>query len=281
MAMGIDPTKAKERAANLSSGYTVGGRAVADPSTRIQEVTGNLNHDSMVVCIAGPEKHGKTHIALTAPGPIYCQSLDTGTDDIVHKYIQGGPFWDGSRTIHLYPPYSVDVGGAYDFSDADSEPMRRMLAEAAGPVWDQWVADYLYALDHARTIIWDTESEAWELLRLARFGILNPKTGRDRGNVWGPVNAEYRRLIRLGSDKGVNFALIQKVKDEYANDKKTGRKERKGFADIGYMAQVVVWATRSGSTFTQTVTDCRQNPDLNGMELPDNNWETLRSLVMI
>jgi hypothetical protein len=231
-----------------------------------------------MVCVAGPEKWGKNHLAYTAPGPIFCQSLDTGSKETAYKYIEGGPFWDGSRTITV-AKYEVEIKGDYNWTDAESEEMRRMVANAAAPVWDQWVADFEYALDNAATVVWDTETEAWELLRLARFGVLTPKTGRDRGNVWGPVNAEYRRLIRLANDKNVNFVLVQKVKDEYANDKKTGKKERKGFSDIGYMSQVVCWAQRTGTNFSLVVTDCRQNPMLNGVEIPDNSWEMLKTYV--
>jgi hypothetical protein len=119
----------------------------------------------------------------------------------------------------------------------------------------------------------------WELIRLANFGELNPKTGRDRGNVWGPINAEMLGLIRaaFGTDK--NFIMLEKVKDEYQNDKKTGRRERKGFSDAPYLAQLVAKAFRDGANdFKLEILDCRSNPDANGIIIP-NDFNTLMEIV--
>ena len=273
MALGIQtpgnqPTSDQSTRRTLSVGAR---KPVKSSETRFVEATSEKK-DRLVVAIAGPEKYGKNHLAFTAEGPIYCQSIDPGAEDMKQKYIEGGPFWDGERKIYV-STYGIEISQE-DATDEDK------MAAAADPVWNQWTADYIYALDHARTIVWDTESDAWELLRLARFGVLNPKTGRDRGNAWGPVNAEYRRLLRLAYDKDVNFILIQKVKDEYVNDKKSGRKERKGFADVGYIVQVVATAQRDGANFTLMITDCRQDPTLNGQVIPSNDFSMLKGIVL-
>lgn len=218
---------------------------------------------------AGPQKTGKNHFGFTAPDPIFCQSIDDGCEGVVEKFVDGRI---AKKDIDL-STYHIDI------SEDDAKNVDRM-GEAAEIVWNQWVADYLYALKNARTVIWDTETDAWALLRLARFGVLNPPSGRDRGNIWGPVNAEYTRLLRMPLEIDVNFIMLQKVKDEYKNDKKTGGQVRAGFSDAAYIAQVVVQARRVGKEFSLYIEDCRDNPELNEFETPDNSFETLKGLVL-
>jgi hypothetical protein len=207
-------------------------------------------------------------MALGADPVIYYQSLDLGTEGVIEKF----------------PPQNIRLA-EYQLTVQPGEADLNTVADAADKVLQRFQKDYYDALETAecRTIVWDTETEMWELLRLARFGVLNPKTGRDRGNVWGPVNAEMLGMIRsaFGTDK--NFIMLEKLKDEYANDKKTGRRERKGFGDAPYLAQVVLTAWRqieAGQTkFYATITDCRNRPELNGHTIP-NDWQFLKGLML-
>lgn len=227
--------------------------------------------DRLVISVGGPEKFGKNHVAFTAPDPIFCQTIDPGTEGVVKKYLKGGSL-GLNKDIQLGGGAS---GYGIEISEDDiTDPNK--LATAAQPVWEQWVTDYLYALDNARTVVWDTESDAWELIRLARLGELAPKTGRDRGNVWGPVNAEYRRLLRMAFDKNVNMIIIQKLKDVYVNDKKTGNKDHKGFSDVGYIVQMIIRAQRQGNQFSVLVNDCRLRPELNGVTIPSNDFSMIK-----
>lgn len=218
----------------------------------------------IIALISGDWKEGKTHMALGADPIVFHQSLDLGTEGVIDKF----------------PAENVKLA-EYQLTVQPGDASEQKVCDAADLVWTQFQRDYFDALEtkECRTVVWDTESEVWELLRLARFGVLTPKTGKDRGNVWGPVNAEMLGMIRaaFGTDK--NFIMLEKVKDEYANDKKTGRRERKGFGDAPYLAQLVITAYRDGAnTFLARIDDCRNNPDLNGMVIP-NSWEILKGLV--
>ena len=44
----------------------------------------------LIVDIAGPEKSGKTHLALTGPKPIIFFSIDKGTEGVVEKFQRAG-----------------------------------------------------------------------------------------------------------------------------------------------------------------------------------------------
>lgn len=215
---------------------------------------------------AGDWKQGKTHFAFSAHrlGPMRFQSLDLGTEGVIERF----------------PPQNIQLA-EYSLTVQPGQASEDDVAHAADAVWGKFCSDYYEALNdkECKTIVWDTESEAWELLRLARFGVLNPKTGRDRGNVWGPVNAEMLGLIRAALATDKNFIMLEKVKDSYKDDKKTGKRERKGFGDAAFQAQVVMTARRDPvEGFQLDVTDCRGNPDLVGISLP-NDFETLLSML--
>lgn len=236
----------------------VGGNIVAPTRSRRRAV---------VLC-SGDWKQGKTHFALTAAklGMLRFQSLDLGTEGVIERFI------DDIRNIML-AEYSLTVQPGQATAD--------VIAVEADKIWQHFCRDYYEALHdpECRTIVWDTESEVWELIRLARLGELNPKTGRDRGNVWGPVNAEMLGLIRAALATDKNLIMLEKVKDQYKDDKKTGRRERKGFGDAAYQAQVVCIARRDAvEGFVLDITDCRGNPELAGITIP-NDFETLLSML--
>jgi len=99
---------------------------------------------------------------------------------------------------------------------------------------------------------------------------------------YGPVNAEYRELIRKAYASGKNLILLHKMKDEYVNDKRTGSLKRSGFSDTGYMVQVNVRMWRDEeNNFHLYVKDCRQSPEVAGLDLLNDmaNFTTLATLV--
>ena len=114
---------------------------------------------------------------------------------------------------------------------------------------------------------------------MARFG----KLSQVMPHQYGPVNAEWRRLIRKAYDSDVNLILLHKMKKKYVNDKWNGSYERSGFADIGFLAQCNAEVSRDAETgeFRCHVIDSRQNPDLANVDLegPMCNFETLLDLV--
>lgn len=196
-------------------------------------------------------------------------SLDLGTEGVVEK------IEDAGSKIRI---------AEYVLGVQPGEVNPDEMAREANKVWQAFTRDYYAALndDWVNVDVWDTESEVWQLLRLARFGELNPRTGRDRGNVWGPVNAEMLGLVRAAFSSNKSLIMLEKVKDEYKNDKKTGGKVPAGFSDIPFQAQVVATAFRDEEKvpdcFKLLITDCRSKPELNGIVIP-NDWELLMRMV--
>ena len=140
----------------------------------------------IIMSVVGLEKQGKTHFALSAPGPISMFSTDVGEEGVVCK------FWD-EKEIHI-----MDISPANEDEpeDADEEFARFHKAYMA-----------MLRGDEVRTILVDTATEIWELLRMARFGRLTQVMPYQ----YGPVNKEYRLLIRAAYNHDKNLILLHKM----------------------------------------------------------------------
>ena len=137
--------------------------------------------------------------------------------------------------------------------------------DAAQAGWNQYINDYKAFLNSGkiRTIIHDTSTESWELLRIARLGKLIQVMPIN----YAAVNMEYREMVRLAYDSSVNLVLINKVKKEYVNDQATGKYVRAGFGDTGFLVQVAVKAFKDREGFKLQILNCRPNPEVEGQIL--------------
>ncbi len=220
----------------------------------------------MVMAASAGEKEGKTTLALSAPGPIALFNLDIGLEGVIDRWVE-------EKQI---------VVADFNYKDATN-------ASEWVTTWERMKKLWMAALKDpdVRTLVMDTETEMWELIRLARFG----KLTQVMPHHYGPVNTEYNDLIRKIYDTDKNLILIRKLKDEYVNDKRTGRMEVSGFKNVPYLVQVdvVLWKHRDtdhpnlmgmkggGGTFGMTVRECRQNRGVEGtsFEEPNSDFSTL------
>ena len=211
----------------------------------------------MIMAVDGLDKQGKTHFALTAPGPIAYQSLDIGAEGVMEKF-------QTSKTI-----YAADYGLIIEKGESQESIMKKAL-----PVWDQFFDDFQLALKRAaeglvRTIVWDTGSELWELLRLARFG----KLIQIMPHHYTALNSEYRNMVRAVYGTPTNMVILHKLKAEWKDNpatgkgSKTGAYERAGYADTAFLVQVNAGVYRNAEGFHLVVKNCRQNPDVADLDL--------------
>lgn len=196
----------------------------------------------LIASVSGLEKQGKTSFALSAPGPIMYFNFDFGQEGVIDKY-----------------------SGAKDIYEKEYKFTKLEAADRFLTLWTSFVTDFKAALQSkARTIVIDTATEAWELIRLARFG----KLAQVLPHNYGPVNAEYMSIIREGYTYDKNVILVHKLKKQYIDDKFTGKYERAGFTNTGFLVQTNLEVYRDGldGEFYLKVLDCRQNSALGGME---------------
>ena len=215
----------------------------------------------------GPEKSGKNHFGLTAPGPVAIQSFDIGLEGVVEKFRKEGK--EVRRT-------------EYEFDKNDCSQ------EAAIELRDRFIEDFETALKVARTIQWDTETELWEVWRYAEFG-----EASDAPKNYVALNAKYRDLIQRAYNADVNLQLIQKVKEKWGTVKKinrqgqsvdspypTGEMEPTGFKELGYLVQANLrhsWSKEEG--FVVHVLNCRQNMEIAGESYPALSFPEMGQLV--
>ena len=160
--------------------------------------------------VEGREKRGKTHFALTAPGPIVYINLDEGLDRVQPEI--------------KFPNLDLRVVNVPNFS-RDGHPDK--VADEALKVWESLKQIHVNALSSARTVVYDSFTEAWELARLARFG----KLTQVQSYHYGPVNREFHDFIREYNRHEANLILLHKVMPEFENKTEM---ERKGFSHIGF-----------------------------------------------
>ncbi len=217
----------------------------------LQRVKGGIKR-RIIMSVEAKEKSGKSNFALTAPSPHAYFDFDTGLEGVIEKFI---------------PEKEVYVG---EYRRDKSE----LLTQAAWEtMWKKFKGEYVQSLKvpAIRTVTLDTGTEMWELLRMAKFG----KLTQVMPNQYGPVNDEFREMVRVAYSSDKNVILLHKMKEEYVTDKakpsianRTGRYIRAGFNDVPYLVQMNLSLYKTPEEgFCCTILDCRQNPTIEGLTL--------------
>lgn len=208
----------------------------------------------------GRERTGKTHFWCTSPGPIGAVNFDTGAEGVVDQDQFRGKVI-GLINVPI-PPVANQKEYLKIYKDSAEKPLFELIK-----------------CPDVRTIVIDTGTDFWELMRLAEFGQLNPSG--DIKKAYMPLNQLYRSVIYKVFESGKNFVITHKMKQEYENKKTrdgqtwsepTGKYMRAGFKETGYLIQInLEHMYRFGKTgaveFGIRIVDCRQNMTIAGLEL--------------
>lgn len=223
-------------------------------------------HPRIILALSAFQKFGKTHLGLTAPGPIGFFNIDGGDEGVVDKFV-------GSKVIH---DFKMAVPTGDDMQDKAKE------------MWNGFVPAFDYALANFRSVVIDTASELWEILRMARFG----KLTEIMPYQYTPVNSEFRELFyKSKQSTGTNVIFLHRLKAEYIKNVSTGGYVPAWFNKTPYEAQVVATMRRyeknedegiKQTEFRLFIDDCRHQPTLNKTELPAvmSNFPTLAQMVI-
>jgi len=263
---------------------------------------------AVLMSIGGLEGSGKSHLAFSSAvqGPVAYQYTDRRHDGVIQKFYGGAKYAKIATSEYGYRvPKGIGVvkgASSEQIQAAMSSDLKRAIA-ALEDVIDRFQDDFFKALDAGfRTIIWDTESELWELFRAARFLKRFGRMEKVPTTAYGEVNAEFRGLIREAKRHGTNLVLLRKLKKEYKGDAWTGGYYPAGFGETAFLADISLRMaydektrlftgvlTKSGQkqeltgqtfinpTFTSVVQQCwphddwRPDPDADGIELGDGD----------
>ncbi len=209
----------------------------------------------LVMRIGGQEKEGKTHFGLTMPPPIALLNIDRGLEGMYEKFAR-------EKELHI----------SKDFRAMPSKTM-----EDNERRWEAIISAYRTALEdkYMRSILFDTDTEGWEIVRLAYLGkLIGVKELK-----YPEINSIFRNIIdmALAHDKNVIFTC--RLRKQYVKTGKksqagydesawNGKYETSGFGEFGSIVQANLRAkiiTEDGVNIpTITVINCRQNMSLNG-----------------
>ena len=158
-----------------------------------------------------------------------------------------------------------------------SRARRGRCVAAADKELAKFETNYQTALKQARTIVIDTGTELWELLRLAEFG----KLAAVLPHQYAAVNQQMTRLIKLAYDSDANLLITHKLKAQWIGDKKTDVYEFAGMKDVPFLVQAHARMWRDDDGFHLRVGKCRQNAMIAGLELVNEmiNFPTLAGFV--
>lgn len=177
-----------------------------------------------IVRLAGQEKSGKTDWPIrTGKPPIFYLQIDPNSEFTVKKLVRELP----DKDIRVA---DFKVQGVTDFMDH----------------WQKFRAAYEDALMfNDGTLIIDTETDMYELVRDAQFANIAHPIARD----YAPVNEAMNKLLNNAHASDMTVIFLTKMHDEWINDKSTGRKIPHGWNDMQYKVQVNLEAYRDVNAF--------------------------------
>jgi hypothetical protein len=216
-----------------------------------ERITATLPPHRLIIRVGGVDKSGKTHFALTAPAPISVINADRGLEGVVEKFAS-------EKEIYTTP----------NFRDMPSETEKEQEKR-----WKALYDCYWAALEDksTRSIVFDTDTEAWEIARLAELGRLEKVPPLK----YTQLNRMFREMIDAAFTHDKNLILICKYKKQYVSRKDddamgswNGKYEPAGFNDLPYIVQANLRTRMEvgdmGAQGTVEVVNCRQNMQMNG-----------------
>lgn len=231
-----------------------------------------LRGPNIFIAVYGGPKTGKTHFAREVVGPTAYQGVDYGHQGVIDDAVSRGHVIPA--TDYEYPALERD---AYRTED----DYYKALRAAADSQWRDMQRDFHAAIraKSVRTIIWDTGTEFYETMVLARYGRLTEIPGLGRGKL----KREFGTEMRLALNSGKNFIYLAKESDVWKQNKPTGETKPSGFPELGHYAEVVIRLYKKrrakGYQYLGEIMDCRLNRDLEGEVVEGLDYPTLMEMV--
>lgn len=218
---------------------------------RVKSVFGD-SQEGALINVEGEEKTGKNHFAFTAPKPLLCISVDRDARPVARKF----------KGVHV---------AAFDWELPLKKATTQAVSDVTRPVWKEVEELFYDALKSTRvkTIVMDTGTRLWDLIRLAKFG----KLQQVPPVLYTQVNALFERMILAGQGTGKHIIWLHRLGERWIDVKKngkyvgmnTGEMKRLGFKSMGFDVEANIRLTRDGNVFTAEIIDNGFDGDCNGM----------------
>ena len=177
----------------------------------------------IIVAISGEPKSGKTHFACTAPQPIRIFDFDRGS-----IFVAESKFVGQNITVSQH---FLDLWGK----------------EKTQPIWKDFETQYKAALKDPEiaTIVIDTATQLWEVVRLAHFERVQIESGVSRKRLqpveYAEPNSLMAAVIKAATSSGKNLILTHYIREVYDDEgKRTGRYEPDQFKGTNGLADIIL-----------------------------------------
>lgn len=247
--------------ANNSNGVSVALNA------KLQTAEPILNR-SAVIALTGREGSGKTGLALSAAllkqGLVVYVEMDRQPKgDYINDMFSTG------RVLKPKIKYK-NTGKAFnkDFAEKAWDELSKITYECL-----QDPAIY--------TVIWDTATYGWELLRMAKFG----KLTQVMPHHYGPVNDEFQALFYTAEEHGKLFVALHSMSKEYKAGKDgkevwNGYYKPSGFSHMDFVANIRLEQHKNDEgQFVCRVVQNKLKPEMDKRDLVGDEC-TMASLLM-
>lgn len=224
----------------------------------------------LLVTSWGPSKVGRSHFALTFPGPVVTFDFDLGMKDIAWKF-------SGKELLRAEFVVPKTVEGCRtlldNFSDALDSACTDLEARGGG------------------TIVIDTVSALWQIVQkvdLQPHKEKKAKPGQDPEAVkvmqfqYADANLRISSLLRrVVPCESVNAVFICGAADIYdAGGNPTGDIGCHGWKGIHGVSQFTLRHFTRDKQFWSRFEVCRPDPSLEGLELPNPDFEMFKEMFL-
>ena len=210
--------------------------------------------------IEGWDKTGKSHLALTAPEPIFYIDIDDGTTGVIEK------FQETKQVFRYMMPRQSRVGKPKELQDRFSK------------LWEDLKKQINLALEMpSGTLVVDTATELYDICRLGKYG----KMSQVPPNMYQVANSEMDEVMRCCNQSNLNVIVLHQLETEFGTSEVRG----KGWKNMPFKVQTTIRTGRengkNGPSFTGEVTCCRFRPDFMGTVFEPPVWDLQMILPLI
>lgn len=224
------------------------------------------------VGVYGKPKTGKTHLGMSAPGPVYFIDTESGTNPLERKF--------EDKEIYIN---SINVAEE-DYSKDNVKSWEMFKAAVTMAVESE---------DEIETVVVDSTTDIWSFVQnFCKVDIwgLSPDEKLDQQWDWGEINQRYTNLIQKLMKADFNLVLTARAREEYQGaGNPTGIYSPKWQKNTSHWLDVVVFNEKEiqddGSRkISSTVKDSRfelegSDDSLMGSSYELMEWEDLEDAV--
>ncbi len=251
---------------------------------------------SMLISTEGLPKTGQTTFGLSLPRPLYVHELDMRHGDAFSKLNE-----ESRKDIYV-SEYSGEMPS--DLSGLKEGSVSSFQSWVIDSILTPLVRDFLYACKHARSLFFDKGTDLVELAQMGHFGKLEANQQMQYAHPNSFVVGMLQAAKKAGCIVCVSHELREEYRDlvmkkndgtEYTRSARTGRWRRKGLS-VNKMEHLVdVWGRMfrydpndeeesddqaqkrkvEETTFEMKILGCGAEPAMNGVRIPDPNFETV------